>query len=409
MLNSGFAAPVWFRTDGTSVKLTPVPLGAKAASLYDEAWLQRLLFQHPDTLPIAEIDDSFSGLIPLCMELDTPAGPVDAVFVTPSGRLALLETKLWRNPEARREVVGQILDYAKELTNWDYSRLDTKVRQARKAAGGTFPGIVEIVAQSHDIVPHRFQDSVTKSLARGDYLLILAGDGIREGVGAIAQYLDRNSSLHFTFGLVECAIFEIPGGGFYVQPRILAQTTKITRTIIAQPDGKLIEVETEDTSNMESGDRPDLVESREKYQKFWTELLGKLHLESSQPIPAPARSTNQYFAMPRGADARLSAYLGQSRQKVGVYIQIKQTPDGSRIYEALLQDREDIEAALVTSVEWHRDPEKNQQWIIAGHTLPGDLLTESRLGAQKWMADNIEKFTAVFRPRIERIMREGKY
>ena len=28
----------------------------------------------------------------------------------------LIECKLWRNPEARREVVGQILDYAKVLT-----------------------------------------------------------------------------------------------------------------------------------------------------------------------------------------------------------------------------------------------------------------------------------------------------
>ncbi len=32
----------------------------------------------------------------------------------------LVEAKLWRNPEARRKVIGQILDYAKELSRWNY-------------------------------------------------------------------------------------------------------------------------------------------------------------------------------------------------------------------------------------------------------------------------------------------------
>ena len=37
-------------------------------------------------------------LVPLCMEMDTPAGPVDAVYATPTGRLALLEVKLSAEP-----------------------------------------------------------------------------------------------------------------------------------------------------------------------------------------------------------------------------------------------------------------------------------------------------------------------
>jgi hypothetical protein len=113
MPQSGFAAPILFNKEGTSHTLIPAPLSHRGKGKYSEEWLQRLLFRHPESLPIAEIDASFSGLIPLCMELDTNAGPIDAVFVTPSGRLALLETTLWRNPEARREVIGQILDYAK--------------------------------------------------------------------------------------------------------------------------------------------------------------------------------------------------------------------------------------------------------------------------------------------------------
>jgi hypothetical protein len=50
----------------------------------------------------------FSGPVPICTELNTPAGPIGNFMVTPSGLPVLVECKLWRNPEARREVVSQI-------------------------------------------------------------------------------------------------------------------------------------------------------------------------------------------------------------------------------------------------------------------------------------------------------------
>ena len=36
------------------------------------------------------------------------------------GRLSIVECKLWRNPEARRAVVTQVLDYAEEIRTWSY-------------------------------------------------------------------------------------------------------------------------------------------------------------------------------------------------------------------------------------------------------------------------------------------------
>ena len=78
-----------------------------------EAYIQALVHEHPACLPIAEIDAMFSGPVPICTELNTPAGPIDNFMVTSSGLPVLVECKLWRNPEGRREVVGQILDYAR--------------------------------------------------------------------------------------------------------------------------------------------------------------------------------------------------------------------------------------------------------------------------------------------------------
>ena len=62
--------------------------GADAAS---EAYIQALVHEHPTCLPIAEIDAMFSGPVPICTELNTPAGPMDNFMVTPSGLPVLVE------------------------------------------------------------------------------------------------------------------------------------------------------------------------------------------------------------------------------------------------------------------------------------------------------------------------------
>jgi hypothetical protein len=144
-----------------------------------------------------------------------------------------VEAKLWRNPEARRKVIGQILDYAKELSRWNYETLDAAVRRTRRAEdGGEAKGLAQVVGLAPNSSEEaRFFDSVTQSLRRGDFLLLIVGDGIREGVGAITNFLDGHASLHFTFGLVEMAVYRMSDGSRLVQPRVLAQSTILKRII----------------------------------------------------------------------------------------------------------------------------------------------------------------------------------
>ena len=83
--------------------------------------MQKFIFEHHQALPIGEIEPAFGPLIPVCRELPTEVGPIDLLFINPTGLLTLVECKLWKNPQARREVVGQILDYATEMSRWSYS------------------------------------------------------------------------------------------------------------------------------------------------------------------------------------------------------------------------------------------------------------------------------------------------
>ena len=116
-----FAVPaVVDRANATVFALQPLSLGAAETGGYDERWLQDLLFAHSELLPIEEIEPIFSGAVPVCRELPTRVGPLDLVYLNEQGLLTLVECKLWRNPEARRQVVGQILDYAQEISRWSF-------------------------------------------------------------------------------------------------------------------------------------------------------------------------------------------------------------------------------------------------------------------------------------------------
>ena len=95
---------------------------------FDEDWLQEILFRYPAILPVDEIEPGYGPLISLCREMNTASGYVDNLFINHRGQLTLAECKLWRNSEARRKVVAQLLDYAKDLTGWGLNELTLNAR-----------------------------------------------------------------------------------------------------------------------------------------------------------------------------------------------------------------------------------------------------------------------------------------
>lgn len=208
---------------------------------FNETWLQEFIFAHDEALPIVEIEPAFGPLIPVCRELRTAAGPVDILFVNREGLLTLVECKLWKNPDARRAVIGQILDYAKDLSSWSYSELETAIQSARRSNSES---LYQTVANSSDAVDEsEFIDNVVRNLRRGRFLLLVVGSGIREGVEQITEFLQRHAHLNFGMALVEIAIFRLPeqiGPGHLVLPRVVAQTVEVERSVIRIEEGRIV-------------------------------------------------------------------------------------------------------------------------------------------------------------------------
>ncbi|HEY2017560.1 MAG TPA: hypothetical protein VGH38_28840, partial [Bryobacteraceae bacterium] len=339
-----------------------------------EADIQALVQKYPVCLPIAEIDAMFSAPVAICTELNTPAGPIDNFMVTPSGLPVLVECKLWRNPEGRREVVGQILDYAKELSRWSSSDLLREVRRRLKRDGNPLVEMVQAVDPKVEEI--KFNDALTANLRRGRFLLLIVGDGIREGVEAIAEYLHAHAGLHFSLGLVELPIYVMPNGDRLVAPRVLARTTVITRNVVALPDGYVVQDEDVEETDPERSARAD------EHQRFWKEFLDELKLDDpEQSKPRPTRKPNIWFDLPaRGA--WLTVYRLQSGE-VGVFLSSSANTIGADAIRAVVEDFDTLKDELGGTV---RSYQANGRPSIIDSLRPGQLIQAE---TRKWLAERV--------------------
>lgn len=215
----------------------------------EERWLQDLIRRCPEILPAAEIEPAFTPLVAVGMEVPTPVGPIDNLYLSPRGYVTIAETKLWRNPEARREVVGQIIDYAKELCSWSYDDLENQVRNYNRLYRDSELGLFETLGQYEQIDRSEeagIVDTVSRNLETGRFLLLVVGDGIRESVEAMAEFLASTPRLHFTLALVELELYDMSDsmdGRLLIIPHVVAKTKEITRAVVrVEGEAKSIQI-----------------------------------------------------------------------------------------------------------------------------------------------------------------------
>jgi hypothetical protein len=102
----------------------PILKNDRGQELGQEAWLQEALKQHPELLLVDRLDPHADAPVFVAAELDTLGqGTLDLLYLDLSGVLTLVETKLARNPELRRQVMSQIIDYACVLCRLTYEQI----------------------------------------------------------------------------------------------------------------------------------------------------------------------------------------------------------------------------------------------------------------------------------------------
>lgn len=232
--SDGAAAPV-LRPSRLPLTLKPGEKGE-----FDEAWLQDLIYRYPELLPVCRIQPAFDGLIRLSREVPVAgAGNVDALFVNRMGYPTLVEVKLFRNQEARSDVVGQTIDYLKQMTTWSVREFAEAIARGDPTAltDGRTSALQEYLARETreaygELDEPGWLDTLQENISNGRVLLLIVGDGIQSNVQEMAAVLQGWPQFNFTLALVELLIYAMDDGRKLIVPQVVAKTEQIERFIV---------------------------------------------------------------------------------------------------------------------------------------------------------------------------------
>jgi hypothetical protein len=213
-------------------ELQPVPNVAYKT----EDVLQRLIAKHPDLIVGEQIDaEAPPRWLMVAREARIPDSEnggsrwsVDHLLLDQFGRPTFVEAKRSSNTQIRREIVGQILDYAANaIVYWPGDRIRAL---ATDQFGGTekldehIGSFSEVGGDESDLgdVVERYWDTVEANLRQGNVRLLFAADSIPRELRRIIEFLNEKMS---TVEVLGVEIRQYRGEGISaLVPRIVGQT-----------------------------------------------------------------------------------------------------------------------------------------------------------------------------------------
>lgn len=155
-----------------------------------ESWFRDAIFAEPELVigpcrPSGRVAPDEVWL-PWRLEVNFGSGPIDVLLVSSHGRICIVETKLSYNPQKRREVVAQVLDYALSLQECDFDEL---------------PDLPES--------PHApLQEDLAECLRTGRFLLVIAGDALDPRALRLSHsMLARHLTSEWDLAMVDLNVF----------------------------------------------------------------------------------------------------------------------------------------------------------------------------------------------------------
>lgn len=165
----------------------------ESSRIESEGYLQDYLFKNPDIIPAYDIDVG-ARLLVLTREFKIPAGSIDAIGIDQNGRVYIIETKLYKNPD-KRKVVAQVLDYGASLwKNYHFERfLIDLENQIRKHSAET---LKEKIQKFFDIDEHGANDlidSMGRNIQEGVFKFVVLMDKLHNDLKNLILFINQNS------------------------------------------------------------------------------------------------------------------------------------------------------------------------------------------------------------------------
>lgn len=169
-----------------------------------ETELQKLLSESPDLIPSKDLREGAGDLIAVVREFPLPIGFVDLLAFSAYGDIAVIECKLADNPEIKRKVIGQVLEYGAGLWGMKYEELDTKVKER---TGTNLADFVRNSLNDPDWDEESFRVQIEQNLKEGAFILVIVVDEINENMTQIVRFLNACGNPNFSFAALEMRRF----------------------------------------------------------------------------------------------------------------------------------------------------------------------------------------------------------
>jgi hypothetical protein len=308
-------------------------------------------------------------------------------------------------------VVAQVLDYARAIARWSYSDLQRQVSAATGKQGNVPFEVVQGAVP--EAIENHFIDSVTQTMRSGRFLLLIAGDGIREDVGALAELINRNAALGFSFGLVEIALYDLGGsedGGLAIQPRVVAKSQLIERGVVVLRNGATDEylgpVDDEDDGALREGQRAAGMENgadrragesprHAEYRRWWQPVLDMTFDDPDQEPPKLFFPNNVRAQLP-WPGTWVTAY--NSTITCGVFLAGREGPL-LEAWERLAPDLDMIAAELPNGTKAGTVRSSGDIGILTDRKI-GEFANDD--AKRDWLRNTLNAYVNALRPRLRR-------
>ncbi|MGJ3627281.1 hypothetical protein AB5I41_10625 [Sphingomonas sp. MMS24-JH45] len=107
--------PVMIDASGAVIEPKPFAMDGTKSEAWLQAWSAISCL-----LSVESIEPGIGAPVAVAMEVPCAHGFIDNILLTAEGSIIVVEVKLWSNPQARREVIAQALDYVAALSAMGY-------------------------------------------------------------------------------------------------------------------------------------------------------------------------------------------------------------------------------------------------------------------------------------------------
>lgn len=195
--------------------------------------LQRSLAELPELIPLESVSDEPISHLTIGTEWPAGTGSADVVLVGSDAVLTIVETKLSRNPEARRTVIAQLLEYAAYLSEWTIHDIRRRADEFFQSDANaldyeSFEEALKAFLEDSDTGLDEFQGEVEQNLRQGSMRLIVAVDELGEQALKIVTFLNSYSS--FDIFLLQIAAYEESDGREVFVPTLHGYARKTSRS-----------------------------------------------------------------------------------------------------------------------------------------------------------------------------------